>query len=160
MANLQNNIEYLSDKIQNTFSNQQGIESMESRDILSNTLIPAQSTSNTITPNVVYEEHNMKINNINNQSLGTDLSNEKEYSVDYNVKNDLKTKAQMYEQNQNEDDDQEHAIDHQTLESYVPEQEYNSYDQYNVIENEQENTNTIQDSDAAALSQYSTLDTQ
>nr|XP_033328783.1 serologically defined colon cancer antigen 8 homolog isoform X2 [Megalopta genalis] len=159
MASLQNNIEYLSDKIQNTFNNQQGTISMESRDISPNTLMQAQNTSIATAPHIIYQEHDMKINEMNNQPLESDLSDKIEYTVDYEAKNDI-TNTQMYEQNQNENDGHENTIDHQALESYVPEQEYNSYDQYNVMESEQqERSDAIQNSNEVTLSQYSALDT-
>ncbi|XP_015432835.1 PREDICTED: serologically defined colon cancer antigen 8 homolog [Dufourea novaeangliae] len=146
MVNLQNNIEYLSNKIQSTFSNQEGIASTGSNNestvnfpnnISPNSLVQAQNTI----PHTVHQEHNMKANNsnqMNNQLLESDLSNERRYDIDYEVESDLKTKMQMYELDQNEDNKQEHVMDNQALESYVTEQEYNSYDQSSIMANEQQ----------------------
>nr|XP_031839199.1 serologically defined colon cancer antigen 8 homolog isoform X2 [Nomia melanderi] len=157
MASLQNNVEYLSDKIQSTFNKQQGIVSMESKDIPANSLTQAQ---NTAVPHIVYQEHNMKINNsheINKQSLTNNLSNENKYYVDDEAENNLNAKAQIHKENQNQDDEQ--SNDHQPLELYVTEQEYNSYDQYVTESEQQKHSNVIQNPNEATFPQYTTLDT-
>lgn len=132
---------------------------MESRDVPPNSLT---QTQNIAVPHIVYQEHSTKINNpheINNQLLTNSLSNENEYYVDDEAENNINTTAQMYEENQNQDE-QSNVKDHQPLELYVTDQEYNSYDQYNVTESEQqEHPNVIQNPNEATFSRYTTLDT-
>ncbi|XP_076667768.1 serologically defined colon cancer antigen 8 homolog isoform X3 [Andrena cerasifolii] len=135
MANLQSNIEYLSNKIQSTLSNQQGVLPIENKEESPNSLIQAQSDAFPATGNQEYSTKTNKLNQKNNKSLENDFCREKAYDTKNKAENAVDNKMQKYEQSKNQENEHKNLIDSQNLEPYMAEQQCNSYKECNVAQN-------------------------
>ncbi|XP_043256708.1 serologically defined colon cancer antigen 8 homolog isoform X1 [Colletes gigas] len=114
MANLQTNIEYLSDKIQNAISNQQELASMKNKDESlisyshSASLNSSIETQKPTVPYMVYQEYDIKANKFidkHNKLLDNDSSDERKYDIRNETDNDFNNAIKKYDENKNEDSD-------------------------------------------------------